>query len=98
MALENWPSCARVLAFLAGSAVESFSPQQQSSGIVSQQSAPASRRDIFQKTVASVAGVAGGIALSGSGFTLDYLAPCIRISGKIRAELKADSEPCQIKV
>ena len=53
------------LAFLAGSAVESFSPRQQSSGIVSQQSAPASRRDIFQKTVASVAGVAGGIALSG---------------------------------
>ena len=53
------------LAFLAGSAVEGFSPQQQSSGIVSQQSAPASRRDVFQKTVASVAGVAGGIALSG---------------------------------
>ena len=54
------------LAFLAGSAVEGFSSQQQSSsGIVSQQSAPASRRDVFQKTVKSVAGVAGGIALSG---------------------------------
>lgn len=53
------------LAFLAGSAVEGFNPQQQSSGIVSQQSAPASRRDLFQKAVVSVAGVAGGIALSG---------------------------------
>ena len=53
------------LAFLAGSAVEGFSPQQQPSDIVTQQSALASRRDVFQKTVASVAGVAGGIALSG---------------------------------
>jgi len=54
-----------LLAFLAGSAVEGFSPQQQSSSIASQQSAPASRRDLFQKTVASIAGVAGGLALSG---------------------------------
>lgn len=53
------------LAFLAGSAVDGFNPQQQSSGLVSQQSAPASRRDLFQKAIVSVAGVAGGIALSG---------------------------------
>jgi hypothetical protein len=54
------------IAFLAGSAVEGFNPQQQqSSNIISQQSAPASRRDLFEKTVASVAGVAGGLALSG---------------------------------
>lgn len=46
-----------VIAFIAGAAVDGFNPQQQS--------APASRRDLFQKTVASVAGVAGGIALSG---------------------------------
>ncbi len=46
-----------VIAFIAGAAVEGFNPQQQS--------APATRRDLFQKTVASVAGVAGGIALSG---------------------------------
>ena len=54
-----------LLAFIAGSAVEGFSPQQQSSNVVSQQSAPSSRRDLFQNTVASVAGVAGGIAISG---------------------------------
>jgi len=53
------------LVFLAGSAVEGFNPQQQSSNNVSQQSATASRRDLIQKTFASVAGVAGGIALSG---------------------------------
>lgn len=47
------------LAFLAGSAVvEGFTPQQQQSA----STAPASRRDVFQKTVATVA---GGIALSG---------------------------------
>ena len=46
-----------VIAFIAGAAVEGFNPQQQS--------AHTSRRDLFQKTVASVAGVAGGIALSG---------------------------------
>jgi len=66
------------LAFLAGSAVEGFNPQQQqSSNIVSQQSAPASRRDLFQKTVASVAGVAGGIALSG----LAPVAPALASGG-----------------
>lgn len=54
------------LAFLSATAVEGFStPQKQSSEIVSQQSAPASRRELFQKTVASAAGIAGGIALSG---------------------------------
>ena len=54
------------LAFLSASVVDGFSPQQQqSSKIVSQQSAPESRRELFQKTVASAAGVAGAIALSG---------------------------------
>ena len=54
------------ISFLLGaSAVEGFSPQQQSSELVSKQSAPASRRDVFQKTAASVAGVAGGIVFSG---------------------------------
>jgi hypothetical protein len=48
-----------ILAFLSGSAVECFNPQS------SQQSAPESRRDLLQKTAASVAGVAGGLALSG---------------------------------
>jgi len=52
------------LAFLVGSAVEGFSPKQQQN-IVSQQSAPASRRDLFEKVVASVGTVAGGLALSG---------------------------------
>lgn len=48
--------------FLAGSAVEAFSPQQSSSTkIATQQSAPESRREIFRK----VAGVAGALAVSG---------------------------------
>jgi len=54
------------LAFLSASTVEGFKPQtQQPSNIISKQSVPASRRDLFQKTVTSVVGVAGGIALSG---------------------------------
>ena len=55
-----------LLAFLSASAVEGFSPQsQQTSDIVSQKSSPSSRRELFQNTIASVAGVAGGIALTG---------------------------------
>lgn len=49
---------------LTGSAVEAFSPQQQSN-VVPQQAEPTSRRELFQKTVTSVAGVAGALALSG---------------------------------
>lgn len=48
--------------FLAGSAVDAFSPQQSSSTkIATQQSVPESRRELFQK----VAGVAGALAVSG---------------------------------
>jgi len=59
------------LLFLAGTAVEAFSPQQQqqsTNNLVPQQQqqpAPSSRRDLFQKTVSSVAAVAGALAVSG---------------------------------
>jgi len=53
------------VAFLAGSAVAfnpSQRPQPQQSAAAA---APASRRDLFQKSLSSVAGVAGVVALSG---------------------------------
>uniref|UniRef100_A0A7S4ABN8 Uncharacterized protein n=1 Tax=Pseudo-nitzschia australis TaxID=44445 RepID=A0A7S4ABN8_9STRA len=49
---------------LTGSAVEAFSPQQQSN-VAPQQAELTSRRELFQKTVTSVAGVAGALAVSG---------------------------------
>ena len=52
------------IAFLAGSAVEGFNPQQSSKIATPHQSAPASRRDLFEKAVASIPVIAGGLALS----------------------------------
>jgi len=52
------------VAFLAGSAVEGFNPQHSSKIATQQQSAPASRRDLFEKAVASIPVIAGGLALS----------------------------------
>jgi len=51
--------------FLAGSAVEAFSPQQQANVAPHQAAPETSRRDLFQKAVTSVAGVAGALAVSG---------------------------------
>eukprot|EP00536_Pseudo-nitzschia_multiseries_P014643 jgi/Psemu1/69179/estExt_Genemark1.C_7450005 len=54
-----------LVVFLAGSAVEAFSPQQQAN-VAPQQGAPeTSRRELFQKAVTSVAGVAGALAVTG---------------------------------
>ena len=51
--------------FFAGSAVEAFSPQQQSNASPPKHSVQESRRELFKKAITSVAGVTGALAVSG---------------------------------